>query len=53
MPLPYDLGIVRGWAYYNSNQYQRARETFDRLDRQYSTHDSRSALQLLRQRELK
>lgn len=52
-PVPYDLAIIQGWAYYNSGQFQRARETFLRLDRQFSTHDTRSALQLLRQRELK
>jgi len=52
-PLSYDVAIVRGWAYYNSGQYQRARETFLTLDRQYSTRDTRLGLQLLRQRELK
>ena len=52
-PIPYDLAIVQGWAYFNSAQFERARETFQRLDRQFSTHDTRAALQLLRQRELK
>src|SRR5690625_2897998 len=50
-PLTYDTSLLKGWAYYNMGNYEKARSTFETLDQQYSTQDTRSALELIRQRK--
>ncbi|MDF2096927.1 hypothetical protein [Aquibaculum arenosum] len=52
-PLPRYLAELQGWAYLNSNQFERARTTFKRLDQQMSTRDTQLGLRLLKERELK
>lgn len=38
------LGVLRGWALYNLNQYDKAREKFSELDRKQSTRDTQYGL---------
>lgn len=38
------LGVLRGWALYNLNQYDRAREKFAELDKRQSTRDTQYGL---------
>lgn len=52
-PLPTHLATMQGWAYYNTHQLERAKAVFQSLDRQLSTQDTRHALEVLRERELK
>jgi tetratricopeptide (TPR) repeat protein len=38
------LGVVRGWALYHLNQYDKAREKFAELDKKQSTRDTQYGL---------
>jgi len=38
------LGVLRGWALYHLNQYDKAREKFAELDRKQSTRDTQYGL---------
>ncbi|WP_414476193.1 hypothetical protein [Microvirga sp. M2] len=38
------LGLLRGWALYNLNQYDKAREKFTELDKKQSTQDTQYGL---------
>ncbi|WP_262300203.1 hypothetical protein [Microvirga sesbaniae] len=38
------LGVIRGWALYHLNQYDKAREKFAELDKQQSTRDTQYGL---------
>jgi cellulose synthase operon protein C len=36
--------VLRGWALYNLNQYDKAREKFSELDKKQSTRDTQYGL---------
>jgi tetratricopeptide (TPR) repeat protein len=38
------LGVLRGWALYHLNQYDKAREKFAELDKKQSTRDTQYGL---------
>ncbi|WP_181706975.1 tetratricopeptide repeat protein [Chthonobacter rhizosphaerae] len=39
-----DLAVLRGWAYYNTRDYRKAKETFENANARKSTGDTRTGL---------